>query len=585
MASGILLAVAFELQYANKFYPGITINGEPVSGKTYQQVAAEFEEKTEALQKKGLTLVFQSQTQKTEITIPATATGLTPDAVVEYFSIGPAQEDILHAYNFGRTGGIITRLKNQLSLALGKNVIIPVVASRDSIESLITRETERHFAAQIPAQFSFDENGKAIIIAESPGEEVDTQATTNVVVKRLSDFETQPIVFTLQTQTPNTTQEKLTPFLNLAQHLQTLPGIVFSYQDYTWYASGKTIATWLTLNPDNQITIDDKKLEAFFNEHVNAYMNNPMENSRFAMEGGKLVEVSAGTPGNVADVIKNANLVQIALEKMKRGDGALAPITIALETIISPPQVTKETITKYRIADLVGSATTDFAGGTKDRQHNIETGVAKITGMLLAPGQEFSTVNAIGDITKETGFVEEFVINKDQTIKEIGGGLCQVSTTLFRAALNAGLPITERLNHKYVVPYYGPGLDATIYEPHPDFRFVNDTQNYLLVQGTARNNKVTFEFYGVADGRASQVSTPVLSEEKPVPPNRYIASPKMPAGKITCTTSTYKGITADVTYTVTYPNGQVKTQNFHSVYQAWPKVCLFGTGAAVPVAQ
>lgn len=585
LIAGALFFLSFELKYSHRFYPGVMINGESVGGKTYEEVLAEFKEKTDILQKKGLTLVFEGKTNKTEITIPATATGLTPDAVVEYFSIGPQTEIINRAYGWGHTGSLVKKLKERFLLTIGKNFTIPVTANRESIESLITRETSHYFGAQIPAQFSFDENDKAVVVAETPGEQIGAQKVTDSALQELMNLQTEPVTFKLQTQTPYTTQKNLTPFLGLAEKLAALPGIVFSYEDYTWRASGKTIAKWLTLKPENQIAIDDKKLEAFLSEHVNAYINNPMENSRFAMEDGKLVEVSAGTPGNVVDAAKTTQLVEKALSKLKQGEGQDAPIIIPLEIITSPPQVTKETIAKYHIKDLVGTATTNFGGGTKDRQHNIETGVAKITGMLLAPGQEFSTVNAIGDITKETGFVEEFVIDKDQTIKEIGGGLCQVSTTLFRAALNAGLPITERLNHAYVVPYYGPGLDATIYEPHPDFRFVNDTAHYILVQGAANQNEVTFEFYGVNDGRVAEVSKPVLSNEKPVPPDRYIASPTLPAGKTTCTTSTYKGITADVTYNVTYASGQTKTQNFHSVYQAWPKVCLFGTGpAAVPAA-
>lgn len=567
LAVVFLTAALFAVTYAHRFYPGTTINGQPVGGKTREQVLAEFKEKIDILQKKGLTLTFEGNGKKTEIIIPSTVTGLTSDAVVEYFSIGNVEDIINQAYD---------------SRFIGKHVTIPVTANRESIESLITRETGRYFAQETPAQFSFDENDKAIIVPETPGEQINIPKITDAVLQQLAELQTKPAPFALQTKSPYTTQEKLTPFLETANQLALLPGIVLSYEDYTWRMSGKTIAKWLTLKPlsadKQELTIDDAKLEAFLSEHVAAYIDNHMENSRFAMEAGKLVEISAGTPGNVINVSKTTSQVQEVLKKLMQGEGKNAPFTIALETITSEPQVTKETIAKYHIKDLVGTATTDFGGGTKDRQHNIETGVEKITGILLAPGQEFSTVNAIGPITKETGFVEEFVINKDQTIKEIGGGLCQVSTTLFRAALNAGLPITERTNHKYVVPYYGPGLDATIYQPHPDFRFVNDTKNYMLVQGTAEHNKVTFEFYGVADGRTAKISTPVLSNEQPVPPNRYIASPTLPVGKTTCTTSTYKGITADVTYAITYPNGQTKTQNFHSVYQAWPKVCLVGTG-------
>lgn len=254
-------------------------------------------------------------------------------------------------------------------------------------------------------------------------------------------------------------------------------------------------------------------------------------------------------------------------------------IDVPIETITVEADVTQKTIEQYHIKDLIGRSTTNFTGGSQDRQHNIEVGVSKITGVLIAPGQEFSTVTAIGEVTEEAGFVKEYVIEGDQTVKDLGGGLCQLSTTLFRAALNAGLPITDRANHAYVIPYYGPGLDATIYDPAPDFRFVNDTGNYLLLQGTAKNNEVTFEFYGIADGRRAQISDPVLSDEKPVPENRNIPSPDLPLGQIQRASITHKGITADVTYRIRYTDGSAKEEVFHSVYEPWPKVCLVGTAA------
>jgi len=197
-----------------------------------------------------------------------------------------------------------------------------------------------------------------------------------------------------------------------------------------------------------------------------------------------------------------------------------------------------------------------------------------------APGEEFSAVNAIGEVTKEAGFVEEYVIYGNKTQKEIGGGLCQLATTLFRLALDTGLQITERMNHRYVISYYGAGLDATIYGPHPDLRFVNDTGNYLLLQGVAQNNKVTFEFYGVKDGRLVEISKPVLYNWVSPPPTKYVAAYNLPAGRVRCTEIAHTGVTTDATYTVTYATGQKKITNFHSVYQPWQKVCLIGVSSS-----
>jgi vancomycin resistance protein YoaR len=257
---------------------------------------------------------------------------------------------------------------------------------------------------------------------------------------------------------------------------------------------------------------------------------------------------------------------------------AATVIDISIETTVEEPKITKETIDKYKIKELVGSAKTNFEGGSLDRQHNIEVGVSKLNGVLLAPGEEFSAVNAIGEVTEEAGFVKEYVISGGKTQKEIGGGLCQLATTLFRLALDSGLPIIERVNHRYVISYYGAGLDATIYGPHPDLRFINDTGNYLLLQGKAQNNEVIFEFYGKKDGRSVKISEPKLSNRIPAPETKNIPTADLPAGKTKCSEIPHSGVTADATYTVTYPNGEISETNFHSVYQPWQKVCLVGIG-------
>jgi vancomycin resistance protein YoaR len=300
-------------------------------------------------------------------------------------------------------------------------------------------------------------------------------------------------------------------------------------------------------------------------------VDSPVQNSRFQMQEGKLVEIYPGKAGNAVDIETTAKEIEKYLIAPEN------PVKIEIAVISKEPKVTQKTIDKYGIKELVGLATTNFEGGSLDRQHNIETGVSKLNGILIAPGEEFSAVKAIGDITEEAGFVKEYVIKANTTEKELGGGLCQIATTLFRTVLNAGLPVTERQNHRYVISYYGAGLDATIYGPHPDLRFVNDTGNYLLLQGKAENNEVILEFYGKKDGRIVEIADPVLTNRVPAPAPRIIVSNSLPLGQIKCSEIPHSGVTADTKYTVTYFNGQVQETIFHSVYQPWQKTCLVGS--------
>jgi len=585
-------SLIFEFWYSQRYYPGITIAGQSVAGKTYQESLQEFTIKYDALRKDGLTLVFKKEKIKKEIRIPAAVTGLTSDALVEYFSVGDLEKIASDAFDWGHKGTFLQRFKEQLALLRGKDFGAPISAHKEAIQSLLSRETKDFFTVKVPARFAFDNNNKVIIILEKSGDNITIEKVINTIGERLIAGNVDPIIFDLQSETPFITAKKLEPFLDLAKKIAAVANIKFYYQRRQWNVQGKTLVTWLTIKPDDQITIDSKKIEAFLSLSVGPVINDPPQNSRFEMKSGVLVEISPGKSGNAVDIKKTAALVEKIIYRIQQSLTADDPeiivnpkdntFEVPVKTVVQEASITKKTIDQYHIKDLVGRARTNFSGGSQDRQNNIEVGVSKITGILIAPGQEFSTVEAIGKVTEEAGFVKEFVIKDGQTIKELGGGLCQLATTLFRTALDAGLPITERINHAYVIPYYGPGLDATIYGPHPDFRFVNDTANYILLQGTAKNNEVIFELYGALDGRAAKVSLPVLSNEKPVTEDRMIFDQSILAGQVKCAAITHKGITADTTYTVRYLDGSVKEKIFHSVYEPWPKVCLVGTAIPLP---
>ncbi|MCK4919362.1 MAG: VanW family protein, partial [Candidatus Pacebacteria bacterium] len=158
----------------------------------------------------------------------------------------------------------------------------------------------------------------------------------------------------------------------------------------------------------------------------------------------------------------------------------------------------------------------NFAGSPSNRRHNITVGAAKFQGVLIGPDDTFSFNTALGNVGPKEGYLPELVIKKGETIPEYGGGLCQVSTTTFRGAVLAGLEITERKNHAYPVQYYAPqGTDATIYPPHPDLQFKNNTPAYILIQTKIIGNKLYFDFYGSDDGREIKTKGPVIYDKKP----------------------------------------------------------------------
>lgn len=180
------------------------------------------------------------------------------------------------------------------------------------------------------------------------------------------------------------------------------------------------------------------------------------------------------------------------------------------------PQIASSDMEKIGLRELISEGTTDFSGSPNNRVHNIKRALKEYHGLLLAPGQEFSFVEHLGEVDGTNGYLPELVIKYNKTEPEFGGGICQVSTTIFRAAINAGFKIVSRKNHAYPVSYYKPyGFDATIYIPNPDLRFVNNTNNHILIQAAIEGTVLSFRFYGTKDGRTVTVDGPHILESNP----------------------------------------------------------------------
>ncbi len=572
---GLIAFAIFEFNYIGRFYPNTFIGSNYIGGRTYQEVFDEIQKADQRLSAEGLAVEIKSKTGSRTIKIPRFARGLTADSVVEYFSADDWQSVLLRAYAYGRAGSILQKFWGHLkSQIIWRRYELPADLQESAINSLLDREQDAILAKPAPARFVNTKNGLQIR-AEQSGEQIDREKILIQLRESLQNFGTKPATVEAVSILPEITSSDLQPFLASAKKVKQNMALRLTYNGYSWNISGATLATWLVpklVNKNKALGIDPLELRNFLDKNVSIYIENPPQNSRFAMSGGKLIEIAYGKSGDSIDFSKiEARIDQLIIK------AASAVSTIPVPIIIEPPTITKDTTTEYKIKELVAIAKTNMKGSSADRRHNIKNGISKLNGVLIAPGEEFSAVRAIGTTTEENGFVKEYVIKEDKSVKELGGGLCQVSTTLFRLALAAGLPITERQNHRYVVGYYGPGLDATIYGPYPDLRFINNTGNYLLLQGRVEGDEVILEFYGQKDGRSSFVSEPELSDEKPAPETKYIASADVPFGVQQCSETPRKGVTAEVTYKIAYPGGEVREQIFKSVYQPWPKICLLGT--------
>lgn len=235
-------------------------------------------------------------------------------------------------------------------------------------------------------------------------------------------------------------------------------------------------------------------------------------NALFAVDENNTVSTFApGRDGLEIDVQSGLDALKTALIHSSE-----TTLSIPLPSTSIQPDIAETDANRLGINVFLGEGRTNFSGSPKNRIFNIHRAVEEFQGALIAPQEEFSFVDRLGPVDGENGYLPELVIKRGETLPEFGGGICQVSTTLFRAALNTGQKITERRNHAYPVQYYKPyGMDATIYIPKPDFKFVNNTPAHILIQASIEEQELIFRFYGTTDKRTVTIDGPHITSRTP----------------------------------------------------------------------
>ena len=299
-------------------------------------------------------------------------------------------------------------------------------------------------------------------------------------------------------------------------------------------------------------------------------------------QNGKVIAFKPHEEGKMVDtddIKKNLNYQFEKILSKQKTQTIIVPISIK----ILKPKITTGKANNLGIKELIGSGTSLFQGSIQSRIYNITLASTRLSGILVAPNEEFSFDKALGDVSAFTGYQQAYIIQGGRTVLGDGGGVCQVSTTFFRALLNAGLPIIERNAHSYRVSYYEqdspPGFDATIYVPSVDLRFKNDTDNHILIQTEIDPSyqRLTFFLYGTSDEREVTISKPVIINQTPAPTPLYQDDPTLPKGTVKQVDFAAAGANVHFTRKVTKNNKTIISDKFVSNFRPWQAVYLRGT--------
>jgi vancomycin resistance protein YoaR len=504
-------ATYFNIAYANKIFPNITINGKNYSGLTKEQALNKLKNEIKNKYKDGISFsykgrIYQAETEKIGLEIDTNKT-------------------IDNAFSYGHRKNLFQSLKEQLFLIRNKSDFkLDFKLNEEKLENYITekmQEIEIH-----PKNFSYKyDKEKFIPIPAQSGMLIDRDEIKDGIANNILEFENNKIEIKLVKKEPEIKSDQNNNASRQAYNLINKK-ITLKYNSDTWEVQKSDVALWIKFdaidNPKNKdnkiigIKADKEKIEDYLVSLVPQINREPI-NAQLEFKNGKVSVFSLDQEGITLQIEKSAGRIIKSVFTSENYESALAKdIEVELATKKIKPEITIEDINNMGITALLSTGESNFYGSPKNRKHNIAVGAGKFHGVLIGPGDEFSFNKILGKVGPKEGYLPELVIKKGETIPEYGGGLCQVSTTAFRAAVKAGLEITERKNHAYPVKYYNPqGTDATIYPPHPDLRFKNNTPAYILIQTRVEGNKLYFDFYGSDDGRKVKLKGPYTYDRKP----------------------------------------------------------------------
>ncbi|MEK7580333.1 MAG: VanW family protein [Patescibacteria group bacterium] len=570
----------YEQTNTNKIYPGIKIGKIDLGGLTNEEAVDLLKPLMGGFEKKGMPFYTLKGEERKDFYVRSVFIAVSDPDLSRRILILDLEETVEQAMSVGREGNFLKRFYEINMAALRHKKLKPsYYLSKEDLKNILIESTEGLEQKPQNASFRLLKNGQIELVAEKGGIVFDCDRAVNDEIISLENLDHQPVYIPSIEQQPTVTIEDVRGLLPKIQDLLDQAPIVLTYQSKEWPVSQKELAFWLEIEKNkfsgDRIILNKDVVDNYLNI-LAKQIDVRAQNGKLKIEENKVTEFQINQPGFKLDIDASQEKI---INNLQNKESRVELVVNKIE-----PEILTEDINDLSIKELVGQGVSNFAGSPKNRRHNIGVGVKKLNGILIKPGEEFSLVKALGKVDEVAGFLPELVIKGNRTIPELGGGLCQIGTTMFRVALNGGFPITARTPHSYRVVYYEPaGMDATIYNPQPDLRFINDTGYYLLLQTRVSGDNVIFDLYGTSDGRKVELSKPILSNiVKPGPP-LYIESEDLKPGQKKKLESAHAGASAEFTRTITHADGAIKNEKWKSYYKPWQEVWLVGKETVVPL--
>lgn len=592
--------------FSDRVLPGMAVGEAPIGGMKADELKTFLDRISDKMFNEGLVFSYEKdpsagsprQAKKSFTVYPLLA---AEDHTRELVNIDIAKESA-YLMNYGKNEGWISNglqvLKSRLEgsilslsgLEVDKNQLLQILKSKLGKDENPPHNANVKITSLQPLDYE--------LVPEQGGMVFDCETAVSEAENNWRRLKNPVIIINKKEIKPNILTADIESIANRLSAVLSAGGLELAYTDshtkeeFKWFIKQETISQWL----EAQRTVENGLGWGLNKEAVANYLTSKIagqveveaKDAKFKTDdSGRVIEFQGSRSGVGLDIEQTCKLINEAFLGRTWHDEGVAK-TVALAVKVVEPKTKTGDVNNLGIKEVLGVGISNFKGSPKNRILNIKNAVNKLNGVLIKPSEEFSALANTGPFTKEGGYLPELVIKGDEIKPEIGGGLCQIGTTLFRMAMNSGMKITSRRNHSLVVNYYNdisngnPGTDATVYEPAPDFKFLNDTQNYVLIQTymDVKEQKLYFTLWGASDGRQGYYSSPVVKQwllyEKD---KKIVETDKLKPGEEKCQHA-YMGANASFIYTRELTDGKKEETVFESHYRPLPEICLVGVEAA-----
>ena len=581
----LFMVIGYNAWYFGRIFPGVRVAGVDVSGMNREQAELK------------LSQVVQ---------FPLNGKILLRDGQ-EAWVVAPAQMGMLfdpaataeNAYRLGRQGGILGSLSDQMQAFQSGKDVAPVV--------ILDERTAYRFLQSLalevdiyPVEAGLSIEGQNVIATPGKmGRLLNVDSTLDAVSAQMQTFRDGEVALVMDDRAPDVLD--VSKPAEAARKILANPLTIVLPDPQLgepgpWQIDQANLATMLTVNKalnesgsmEYRISASDQMIRPFVLGIARDLDKQPT-NARFIFNDSTR-QLDILKPAVIGRQVRVEETLAAINDAINNGE---QQVTLTVDTT-EPAVKSDATAASLGITENIITYSTYFRGSSTPRIQNIKTAAESFHGLLIAPGETFSMGQALGDVSLDNGYAEAMIIYGNKTIKGVGGGVCQVSTTLFRTAFFAGFPIVERAAHAYRVSYYEQnlngidpdlaGLDATVYFPLVDMKFVNDTPYWLLMETYVNEGarRITWKFYSTGDGRTVDWETTGPTNRVPAPDPVFQENPDLEPGQVKQTDWAAEGADVQVVRRVNRGGQLINQDYFNTHYAPWQAVCEYGPGTEDP---